>query len=159
EVSLNNFESILETPVEPRPGSPVVLQELRHLAFQDVAFTHHSASRPALCEISFDLDRGGTIAFVGPSGSGKTTLVKLIVGLYRPATGRILYDGHAHDVVDLHSLRSRIGFVTQDTQIFSGTIRENLLFVRPDASDAECMEVLQKAACGSLLARADKGLD
>jgi ATP-binding cassette, subfamily B, bacterial len=159
EVSLNNFETILKTPVEPRPESPVVLSGLRHLAFEGVGFTHQSASRPALSDIGFDLDRGGTIAFVGPSGSGKTTLVKLIVGLYRPATGRILYEGHPHDVVDLHSLRARIGFVTQDTQLFSGTIRENLLFVRPEASDAECLEVLQKAACGSLLARADKGLD
>jgi ATP-binding cassette subfamily B protein len=61
--------------------------------------------------------------------------------------------------VDLASLRERIGFVTQDTQLFAGTIRENLLFVRPHASDAECLEVLRKAACDSLLARADKGLD
>jgi ATP-binding cassette subfamily B protein len=159
EVSLQNFQDILNTPAEPRPESPVVLQGLGHLAFEKVGFTHQSASTPALSGIGFDLDRGGTIAFVGPSGSGKTTLVKLIVALYRPQTGRILYDGHPHDVVDLHSLRARIGLVTQDTQLFSGSIRENLLFVRPDATDAECLEVLEKAACQSLLSRADKGLD
>ncbi len=85
--------------------------------------------------------------------------MKLLVGLYAPHSGRVLYNGHASTTVDLDSLRDKIGFVTQDTQLFSGSIRENLLFVRPQASDAECLEVLKKAACDSLLARADKGLD
>ena len=105
------------------------------------------------------MKRGDTIAFVGPSGAGKTTLVKLLVGLYPPKQGEILYNGLPSDVIDLDSLRERIGFVTQDTQLFSGTIRENLLFVSPDATDAECLDVLQKAAAHTLLARADKGLD
>jgi ATP-binding cassette subfamily B protein len=103
--------------------------------------------------------RGETVAFVGPSGAGKTTIVKLLVGLYRPARGRVLYAGVAQDRVDLDALRERIGFVTQDTQLFSGTIRDNLLFARPGAGDAECLEVLRRAACDSLLARADRGLD
>jgi len=159
EVSLHNFEQVLKTPKEPRPKSPVVLGELTTLAFEGVGFTHQTASAPALTDISFTVVRGQTVAFVGPSGSGKTTLVKLLVGLYRPQTGRILYNGHPWDVVDLDQLREEIGFVTQDTQLFSGSIRENLLFVRPDASDAECLDVLRKAACDSLLARADRGLD
>ena len=99
------------------------------------------------------------MAFVGPSGSGKTTLVKLLVGLYTPKTGRILYNGLPSTDIELDRLRERIGFVTQDTQLFSGTIRENLLFVNPAATDAECLEVLHQAACDSLLARAQKGLD
>lgn len=135
------------------------LGPLETLAFDHVSFTHQSASQPALTDISFTERRGETIAFVGPSGSGKTTLVKLLVGLYVPQAGRILYNGHPHDVVDKEALRERIGLVTQDTQLFSGSIRENLLFVRPDASDAECLEVLRRAACDSLLKRADKGLD
>jgi ATP-binding cassette subfamily B protein len=102
---------------------------------------------------------GETIAFVGPSGSGKTTLVKLLVGLYRPQGGDIRYDGFSIEDVDLNQLRERIGLVTQDTQLFSGSIRENLLFVNPNATDEECMTVLNKAACQSLLQRADKGLD
>ena len=85
--------------------------------------------------------------------------MKLLVGLYAPQTGKILYNNLQSTDVDLDRLRERIGFVTQDTQLFSGTIRENLLFVNPGASDAECMDVLRKAACHSLLARADQGLD
>ncbi len=159
EVSLDNFDTILKTPREPRPANPVVLKELSTLAFEAVSFTHQTASQAALIDVSFAVGRGETVAFVGPSGAGKTTLVKLLVGLYAPHSGRILYDGHASTSVDLDSLRDQIGFVTQDTQLFSGSIRENLLFVRPEASDAECLEVLRKAACDSLLARADKGLD
>ncbi len=159
EVSLRNFEQILATPKEPKPADPVLVRSLTRLAFQQVSFTHQSASTRAVSDISFECRRGETVAFVGPSGAGKTTLVKLLVGLYRPQSGQILYDGHPHTVVDMDALREKIGFVTQETQLFSGTIRENLLFVRPDASDAECLEVLHKAACQSLLARADRGLD
>ncbi len=159
EVSLANFQALLDAPREPRPENPVDVGELTELRFEGVSFTHQSAGSPAVQDVSFELRRGETIALVGPSGAGKTTLVKLLVGLYRPGGGRILYDGTPHDRIDLDALRSRIGFVTQDTQLFSGSIRENLLFVRPDASDAECLEVLQRAACQPLLARADKGLD
>jgi ATP-binding cassette subfamily B protein len=159
EVSLKNFSDILNTPKEPKPLAPISLDAIGTLAFDEVSFKHQSASNHALEKISFQTKLGETIAFVGPSGSGKTTLVKLLVGLYPPEQGRILYNGQPSSTVDLDQLRERIGFVTQDTQLFSGTIRENLLFVNPKASDAECFEVLQKAACKSLLARADKGLD
>jgi ATP-binding cassette subfamily B protein len=100
-----------------------------------------------------------TIAFVGPSGAGKSTLVKLLVGLYPPQHGQILYNGVAGSRVDLDLFRERIGFVTQDSQLFSGSIRENLQFVKPGASDAECLDVLHKASVQSLLDRADRGLD
>jgi ATP-binding cassette subfamily B protein len=79
--------------------------------------------------------------------------------LYQPLQGRILYNNKPSTQVDLDELRSQIGFVTQDTQLFSGTIRENLLFVNPAASDKQITDVLQKAACQSLLARADKGIN
>jgi ATP-binding cassette, subfamily B, bacterial len=159
EASLNVYEDILRIPEEPRPPNPVPVRDLRTLAFEHVTFQHQSASFPAVSDISFELSRGQTIAFVGPSGAGKTTLVKLLVGLYRPQTGRILYNGTPGTDTDLDDLRGQIGFVTQDTQLFSGTIRENLLFVNPAASDAECLGVLQKAACDNLLTRADRGLD
>ena len=159
EASLNVFEEILRIPKEAKPISPRPLADLRTLAFEQVGFQHQSASSPAVTDISFDVHRGQTIAFVGPSGAGKTTLVKLLVGLYPPAAGRILYNNVASTEIDLDGLRERIGLVTQDTQLFSGTIRENLRFVHPTASDAECLDVMRRAACDSLLARASRGLD
>jgi ATP-binding cassette subfamily B protein len=159
EASLNIFDEILKMPVERKPAHPIPLGNIEKLAFQDVSFKHLTASNYALKNINFETGRGETIAFVGPSGAGKTTLVKLLVGLYPPQTGRVLYNGINSTDIDVDELRERIGFVTQDTQLFSGTIRENLLFVNPNATDADCMEVLQKASCQSLLARAPEGLD
>jgi ATP-binding cassette, subfamily B, bacterial len=159
EASLNVYEDILRIPEEPRPANPVHIRDLSTLAFERVTFQHQSASSPAVSDISFGLTRGETVAFVGPSGAGKTTLVKLLVGLYQPRSGRILYNGTPGSETDLDDLRSQIGFVTQDTQLFSGTIGENLRFVNPSASDAECLDVLRKAACDNLLARAERGLD
>jgi ATP-binding cassette subfamily B protein len=159
EVSLLNFKKILDLPPEPKPAHPVPVDVLDALEFHDVTFQHQSASSPALSGISFRVNRGETIAFVGPSGAGKTTLVKLLVGLYRPQRGHILYNGTPETEVDMDGLRERIGFVTQDAQLFSGSIRENLQFVRAGASDAECLDVLRQAAVQSLLARADRGLD
>jgi len=159
EASLNVYQEILAMPTEPRPAEPAPLAALRTLEFDHVTFQHQSATSPAVSDISFRVQRGETVAFVGPSGAGKSTLVKLLVGLYHPPAGRILYNGIPGTAIDLDALRAQIGFVTQDTQLFSGTIRENLLFVNPTATDAECLEVLRKAACDSLLARAAKGLD
>ena len=159
EASLDSFQAILDLPVEARPANPVALGELGALRFEEVGFTHQTAASPALSGVSFAVDRGETVAFVGPSGAGKTTLVKLLVGLYTPQRGQILYNGKPGTAIDLDELRAQIGFVTQDTQLFSGSIRENLLFVNPSATDAECLEMLQRAACDSLLARADRGLD
>ena len=159
EVSLINFNRILNLPKEAKPKHPEQVGRIRTLKFDNVGFKHQSASSNALNEISFATHNGQTIAFVGPSGSGKTTLVKLLVGLYPPKEGTILYNGISSVNINLDQLREKIGFVTQDTQLFSGTIRENLLFVRPDATDEDCLTVLHKAACQSLLERADKGLD
>jgi ATP-binding cassette subfamily B protein len=159
EVSLLNFQQILDTPRDRKPLSPEPVDELMTLQFEDVRFQHQTSAALALDGISFSAARGDTIAFVGPSGAGKSTLVKLLVGLYAPKSGNILYNGIPSDRVDLDLLREKIGFVTQDTQLFSGSIRENLLFVNPHATDAECMAVLRQAATHSLLERADRGLD
>ena len=159
EASLNIYEEILAIPEEPKPLNPVPLTDLRTLEFEHVTFQHQSATTAAVSDISFRVERGETVAFVGPSGAGKSTLVKLLVGLYHPPAGRILYNGVADAEIDLDGLRAQIGFVTQDTQLFSGTIRENLLFVNPTASDAECLDALRKAACDTLLTRASNGLD
>jgi len=159
EVSLGNFKKILNTPKDKKPVNPVKLDKVETLAFSNVSFKHLSGKTNALNNISFATNNGETIAFVGPSGSGKTTLVKLLVGLYQPVEGEVLYNRTTSKEIDLDQLREKIGFVTQDTQLFSGTIRENLQFVKPGASDEDCLRVLQQAACQTLLARADNGLD
>ena len=86
-----------------------------------------------LRRINLEIQQGEFITVMGPSGAGKSTLVKLLVGLYAPKDGTILYNGIPSNRVDLDILREKIGFVTQDTQLFSGSIRENLLFVSPRA--------------------------
>lgn len=159
QASLNNMEDLLKRPVERKPVSPEAIHAVQHLKFDHVTFQHQTAMRPAIDDISFEVNIGETVAFVGPSGSGKTTLVKLLVGLYHPNKGDVYYNSHADSNIDFDELRHQIGFVTQDTQLFSGTIKENLLFVNPSASDKEVEDVLQKAACQNLLARAEKGID
>jgi ATP-binding cassette subfamily B protein len=124
-----------------------------------VSFKHQSAMHKAIDDISFKSHTGETIAFVGPSGSGKTTLMKLLVGLYRPQEGAIYYNGIDENNIDFNDLRAQIGFVTQDTQLFSGTIKENLLFVNPSATEEDLHEVLKKASVTNLLARAEKGIE
>jgi ATP-binding cassette, subfamily B, bacterial len=159
EASLNNFHKLMTTAPEPAPASPFPLGNIKELAFKNVSFKHQTASHKAIDNISFDVKLGETIAFVGPSGSGKSTLMKLLVGLYRPQEGRIEYNSLDETKIYFDDLRKQIGFVTQDTNLFSGTIRENLLFVNPAATEMDLKDVLSKASCNSLIERAEKGLD
>ncbi len=159
EASLHNFEQIINTPIEVKPTKPTQLNAIEKLAFNQVGFRHKTASYDALTNISFEVNKGETIAFVGPSGSGKSTLVKLLVGLYSAPSGDITYNGVSSAEIDKEELQQQLGFVTQDTQLFSGTIRENLLFVKPDATVAEIDEALRKASCTNLIARSENGVD
>ncbi|MBS1663131.1 MAG: ABC transporter ATP-binding protein, partial [Bacteroidetes bacterium] len=159
EASLHNFDTLMKKLPEPTPVNPHALGPIQVLSFQDVVFRHPTAQHNAIDHISFDVKTGETIAFVGPSGSGKSTLMKLLVGLYRPKEGKILYNGLDETSVDFEDLRRQIGFVTQDTQLFAGTIKENLLFVNPSASDEDVMTALRKASCMPLLSRAEKGVE
>jgi ATP-binding cassette subfamily B protein len=159
EASLANFEQIMNTPLEPKPSSPKHLGTIQNMRFNDVVFRHKSAGYDAVSKISFDVNKGETIAFVGPSGSGKSTLVKLLVGLYSPNSGNILYNNIVSTEIDKDELQQQLGFVTQDTQLFSGTIKENLLFVKPDSTDAELEDVLEKSACSNIIKRSENGLD
>ncbi len=159
QTSLENLQTLLIKPVERKPDHPEKLDAVRRLRFDDVTFQHGTASKPALEGISFDVKLGETVAFVGPSGSGKTTLVKLLVGLYQPGQGRVCYNEFEGSRIDFDDLRRQIGLVTQDTQLFSGTIKENLLFVNPEATDEDIVAVLEQAACHTLLSRAEKGID
>ena len=159
EASLSNFENLMSKKPEVKPLHPANLNQLERLEFKDVVFQHKTARNPSIDGINFEVDRGETIAFVGPSGAGKSTLVKMLVGLYTPQKGKILYNNISREEIDFDSLRAQIGFVTQDTQLFAGTIKENLLFVNPQATDEEIIQALKKAAAYKILDRAEDGID
>jgi ATP-binding cassette subfamily B protein len=158
QISLTNFKRIMSRPLEIVPENPADLTHINQISFDNLRFKYKGTNRYALKDISFHADKGETVAFVGPSGSGKSTLIKLLIGLYQPASGQILYNGIESDRYHLDMLRRRIGFVTQDTQLFSGTIKDNLTFVKPDATDEECLAALNKAACQGMLSRAENGI-
>ena len=159
EASLNNFKILMNKQPESTPAVPTHLGSVNRLEFDRVSFRHKTARNNAIEKISFKVSNGQTIAFVGPSGSGKSTLMKLLVGLYRPIEGKILYNGMDENSIDFNDLRNQIGFVTQDTQLFAGSIRENLMFVNPKATEHELKDVLNKSSCASLLERAENGID
>jgi ATP-binding cassette subfamily B protein len=159
EASINNFDQLMQKPVERRPDSPIETGPLISIEFNEVMFRHKTANINAIDGVSFKVNLGETIAFVGPSGSGKSTLVKLLVGLYHPVSGSILFNGVSSSEIRYNEFRRRIGFVTQDTQLFAGTIKENLLFVKADATDEEIIQVLNKASCTNLLRRSERGID
>lgn len=159
EASLNNFDALMKRDAEPKPLSPKSVGIIKGLEFINVSFQHKTAQYKALDNISFKVKKGETIAFVGPSGSGKSTLVKLLVGLYRTNDGKVLYNNIDGNHISFDELRSQIGFVTQDTQLFAGTIKENLVFVNPTAIDDDLFDAMYKASCQGLLSRAEKGID
>ncbi|MCX6208381.1 MAG: ABC transporter ATP-binding protein, partial [Bacteroidetes bacterium] len=159
ETSINNFDTLMKKPADHHPTNPILIGDINKLEFKSISFQHLTSNYKAIENISFSVKKGETIAFVGPSGAGKSTLVKLLVGLYRPQEGQIFYNEVAGNDIDFDLLRGQIGFVTQDTQLFSGTIKENLLFVAPNATEADLMEALDKASCQTILSKADKGLD
>lgn len=159
QASLNNFDKLMKKPAEEKPLTPKKIGAIEQLEFRNVSFKHQTASYKALNDIAFDVKNGETIAFVGPSGSGKSTLVKLLVGLYRPIEGSIFYNKVNGNEFDFDELRNQIGFVTQDTQLFAGTIKENLLFVNPDATEEDLRIALKKSSSTALIERAEKGID
>lgn len=159
EASIINFDRLMKKPIETRPEEPVAIGPLESMRFENVVFQHSTAQVKAIDGISFQIKRGDTIAFVGPSGSGKSTLVKLLVGLYRPVSGEIYFNDIPSEDIRYNEMRRQIGFVTQETQLFFGTIRDNLLFVKPDATEQEMIQALEQASCTTLLSRSGRGLD
>jgi len=159
QTSLDNFGSLMERPDEPKANQPITVNNIEEINFNHVSFQYKTANCKTLHDISFTAKKGESVAFVGPSGSGKTTLVKLIVGLYRPMDGDIQYNGVSYKDLDFETFRNRLGFVTQDTQLFAGTIRENLLFVAPNATDEEMIAAMNQAAAHKIMEKGQKGLD
>jgi ATP-binding cassette subfamily B protein len=157
--SMDRLEQILHMRPEPKPTNPKPLAELKEINFNQVDFKYETGDKPALIGVNVMIKAGQTVAFVGPSGSGKTTLVKLLVGLYKPTSGSVEFNKINVNDLDLEKLRSRIGLVAQDTQLFAGTIRENLLFASPNATDEECLNALRNAAAKSILERGNQGLE
>ena len=158
EASLNNFDALMKKPIDTPPANPIAIGEIEQLAFKQVGFQHQTANFKAIDQISFEAKKGETIAFVGPSGAGKSTLVKLLVGLYQPQEGEILVNGVNTAQIDMSALRNQISFVTQDTQLFAGTIKENLAFVAPAATEDEMLLALTKASCANILDKGGNGL-
>ena len=159
DASLNTFDRLMKKPIEKRPENSVELGPLESLEFDKVVFRHKTAGYNAIDQISFQIQKGQTIAFVGPSGSGKSTLVKLLVGLYLPISGDIRFNDTNSATIQYNPLRRQIGFVTQDTQLYAGSIRDNMLFVNPTASEEDILEALRKASASGLIQRASQGLD
>jgi len=159
DTSLNTFDMLMKKPVETRPENSVEVPSLETLEFSKVVFRHKTASYNAIDDLSFSISNGQTAAFVGPSGSGKSTLVKLLVGLYAPNEGEISFNGISSRKVRYNPLRRQIGFVTQETQLYAGSIKDNMLFVNPAASDEDILKALQKASATNLIAKAANGIN
>lgn len=158
ESSLGLFDTLMHKSIERRPDDSIDFGVLEHLRFDNVVFRHQTANQNAMDGISFRVGMGETVAFVGPSGSGKSTLVKLLLGLYKPVSGEIYFNDVPASQIRYNPMRRQIGFVTQDTQLFAGTIKENMLFVKPDATDDDIREALHKASCDQLISRSEKGI-
>ncbi len=128
-----------------------------HLRFESVSFSY--AHRPVLKDIDFEARPGQAIALFGPTGSGKSTIVNLIPRFYDPTSGRITLDGHDLRTVTLNSLRSQIGTVLQETTLFAGSVRDNIAFGRPGASEAEIVAAAQGAQAHDFIERMSHGYD
>ncbi len=161
KASMEKLETILNTPSEEKPKNPVKIKKLEKIDFKNVSFSYRDSGEVSVSNLNLEIKSGQTVAFVGPSGAGKTTIVKLLLGLYKKTEGQILFNGIDTETIDYDDLRQRIGYVSQDTQLFAGTIRENLLFVNPDASDEECLVALKQASALSITENKTngKGLD
>ena len=159
EASLTAFGELMQKPIERRPPAFVEIGPLTQVRFDHVGFRHKGAADQALEDVSFSANLGDTIAFVGPSGSGKSTLVKLLVGLYTPDSGEVSYNATSTRSLRFNEVRRQFGFVTQDTHLFAGSIRENIQLVKPDATDDEIIAAMRQASCAYLLEKSSLGLD
>jgi ATP-binding cassette subfamily B protein len=157
--SMEKLQEILAIPSEQKPARPVTIDSLKTVEFKDVDFGYQSGALTALAHMNLTIKSGETVAFAGYSGSGKTTLIKLLVGLYKPTKGEILLNGVNGNTVDYDAFRRKIGYVSQDTQLFAGTLRDNLVFVRPDATDDDCWNALRSASVEGIAERGGLGLD
>jgi ATP-binding cassette subfamily B multidrug efflux pump len=130
-----------------------------HVEFKNVTFRYFGSGDPVLQDVSFDAEPGQTIALLGATGSGKTTIINLIPRFYDASEGQILIDGYDVRDVALDSLRSQIGIVLQETNLFSGTIRDNIAFGRPDASMEDVTNAAKAASAHDFILTFPEGYD
>jgi ATP-binding cassette subfamily B protein len=151
-------QTIAKTVATKETGG-VHIDAVDSLEFKKVNFAYKDSQKNVLSNVDLKVKQGETIAFVGPTGSGKTTIVKLALGLYHASKGKILINNIPAEEIDYDFLRKKVGYVSQETQLFTGTIRENLLFVNAHATDDECKQALEFASATSLIEKTGKGLD
>ena len=157
--SSEQLEKILSMPIEEKAKNSFKIDFIAKIEFKDLSFSYNTGQDPSIHHISLSIKAGQTIAFAGPSGSGKSTLIKLLVGLYKPTSGEMLINKTNSSKIDYDFIRKKIGLVSQETQLFAGTIRENLLFVNPLASANDCLEALKSASALPIIERGNKGLN
>ena len=149
-----------DMPVEIKnPENPIIPDKVSgKIEFKHVAFSYEE-SRPILKDVNFTLEEGKSIAIVGPSGSGKSTIINLIPRLYDVCGGSVTFGGVDVRKLDLTFLRKQIGVVSQETYLFNGSIRDNLLYAKPDATEEEMIEALKKANIYDFVENQETGLD
>lgn len=153
------FLEIMDEKEESEPVSPVVLEDVKgNIVFDDVSFSYANGQK-VLDHISFKLEKGHTLALVGPSGGGKTTICHLLPHFYQYQAGKITIDGVDINDVSLESLRANIGIVQQDVFLFNGTIKENILYGRPEASDEEVLHAAKQAHIYEYVMKLPHGFD
>jgi ATP-binding cassette subfamily B protein len=158
-VAMDRIKDLMAVPVSVREAEhPVAPGRLAgRLRFDDVSFTYASTPEPALRHVSLAVDEGETVAFVGETGAGKSTLVKLAARLYDPSDGDVLIDDRPLTELDLEAFRQQLGYVPQEAFLFTGTVRDNIAYARPDASDAEVEAAARAVGAHDFIARLPSG--
>lgn len=159
--SADRIFEILDTKneVTDKPNAVELKQIQGHVEFKDVTFKYFESGEPVLSKVSFEAVPGQTIALLGATGSGKTTIINLIPRFYDVSEGQVLIDSKDVRDVTIDSLRSQIGIVLQETNLFSGTIRDNIAFGRPDATDEEVIAAAKAAAAHDFIMTFPQGYD
>jgi ATP-binding cassette subfamily C protein len=158
---IHEVEAMEVEDVEPKADRPVLdpAGPPMSVAFDDVTFGYRDDLEPVHRHVSFTVPGGGLTAFVGPSGAGKSTVFSLIERFYQPREGRVLLDGHDIRDIPLAELRGTIGYVEQDAPVLAGSIRDNLRFAAPDATDDQMRDALRRTRLDELVDRLPEGLD
>lgn len=159
KASYEQLQDIMRMQVQKKPKNAKRINNIRTLKFDNVRFKYPSGDEHSLNGVNMEFKKGESLGIAGLSGSGKSTMIKMLSGLYYPTDGKMLVNDVDSRRLDLEHYKRHIGIVSQETQLFAGTIRENLLFVNPDATDRECSDALKMASALSIIERGKKGLD